>query len=603
MLGLVICEEGRLLTYPSNDVPFDNLWDAIMLWIAIGFVYHFFMKVVSEGKGKSLLFCRWQISSYERMGCEKTPLCARFARFYRCEKRAARRRKCGAGGSWECPFTCKFVQLHMPPPLPYNRRRKARQPPRQQRERTERTETVVETEAVSAVETTAAPQTSTQQLVTTTHDVQAVRIESEARSQKPTKKKNKKKKRRKQGIPVAWPSTPLIDLARMQHWPQVIARSSVNKIEATYADSDGLLPLHWACSGGPTVEVVVALLEAFPEASGAVDSDGSTPLHFACHYGATVDVVTLLLQSNAGSVQVQDKYGRTPLYHAVYKAANLEVLKALATANPTLITTPCFALATTRSSSRSFKRPLEQTTPLYMAWAAAMRGSQRRRSGKLWEKAQFLLEAAHAQLSSRRIYRMVHASVELDYYLPEQVLTAALELYPEQLKERDEDGRVPLALAAAGRFRSDSRVTQVITLLLRAFPQAAQSADNRGRSPLALATGGGKSWESGVKELFEAAPGQINRPDGVHHLTPPLLSASASKAIVTNTGDEPEQLVRLNGVNAKFLQWMNHVQQMNVRESGKMENEDMGASSGDGSDRQLSTIYELLRLDPTIMKI
>mmetsp|Transcript_22812 Transcript_22812/g.42403 ORF Transcript_22812/g.42403 Transcript_22812/m.42403 type:complete len:197 (-) Transcript_22812:108-698(-) len=74
----------------------------------------------------------------------------------------------------------------------------------------------------------------------------------------------------------------LLDLARMKQWGALIKKC--NKREAKRSDSDGLYPLHWACSGGAPVKVVEVLLNSYPRASRKLDRQGSTALHFACHY-------------------------------------------------------------------------------------------------------------------------------------------------------------------------------------------------------------------------------------------------------------------------------------------------------------------------------
>merc|ERR1712226_1146457 len=52
----------------------------------------------------------------------------------------------------------------------------------------------------------------------------------------------------------------------------------------------GSLPLHDALKHKPPMDVVVALLEACPEAAVFADSGGWLPLHHAVQYGASVDI-------------------------------------------------------------------------------------------------------------------------------------------------------------------------------------------------------------------------------------------------------------------------------------------------------------------------
>ena len=158
--------------------------------------------------------------------------------------------------------------------------------------------------------------------------------------------------------------TAAIDLARMQRWSNLIERISCFRREARQIDSDGLMPLHWACSGGPPVEVIEALLKAYPRAAKRTDSDLSSPLHFACHYGANAPVVHALLKSYPQAISKKDKYGRTPLYHAVSKSSSVDVIRVLIEADPSMILEPCLSSQGMNTNKRrQDDRPLNHRTP------------------------------------------------------------------------------------------------------------------------------------------------------------------------------------------------------------------------------------------------
>ena len=50
----------------------------------------------------------------------------------------------------------------------------------------------------------------------------------------------------------------------------------------------GQLPLHNACHKRANIEVVKALLKAFPQAAEKADADGWLPLHNACRTRANI---------------------------------------------------------------------------------------------------------------------------------------------------------------------------------------------------------------------------------------------------------------------------------------------------------------------------
>jgi ankyrin repeat protein len=411
----------------------------------------------------------------------------------------------------------------------------------------------------------------------------------------------------------------LIDLARMQHWSSVLERAAYKRKEARHQDADGLLPLHWAASGGPPVEVVDALLQAYPKGASAVDLEGSTALHFACHYGANASVVEVLLRTHPDSIRMQDKHGRSPLYHAVDKRANLQVIELLVRADPSLITNPCLppnAELAAKVRARD-GRPLEHRTPLFMAWAQvvmASRSSSRiKNNTRLWEKADLLLQTAYAYHTSQHIiYRMVHAAVRLDTYLPPQLLALALELYPGQLTARDEEGRVPLAVAAATHQLFTSRSRDVVTHLLQTHPEAAEMVDTAGNTPLALALASGKAWNAGVQELFAASPDAIASRDGSTKLYPALQAAAA---IVNDKENEPLDSLLVSSSCRIYSSFPLREDATNKSDKTKERQQKNSAAAAASSKeelcawqsasvevRHLSTIFELVRADPSLMK-
>jgi hypothetical protein len=73
------------------------------------------------------------------------------------------------------------------------------------------------------------------------------------------------------------------------------------------------LPLHVAiCSGAP-VEVVTALLEAYPEATTIRNYDNHLPCHLACHYGISSEGMKMLLRCNPDAFDRITFYDRTPM--------------------------------------------------------------------------------------------------------------------------------------------------------------------------------------------------------------------------------------------------------------------------------------------------
>lgn len=81
---------------------------------------------------------------------------------------------------------------------------------------------------------------------------------------------------------------------------------------------EGRLPLHYACSYNASVQVVEALIHAFPQSLMSADvQDRMLPLHCACKEGATGDVIDVLLMAYPEATLVQDIHGKTPMDYAM----------------------------------------------------------------------------------------------------------------------------------------------------------------------------------------------------------------------------------------------------------------------------------------------
>jgi ankyrin repeat protein len=514
----------------------------------------------------------------------------RRARYFKC----ARRRKGGAQdeapSEYECPWQ-KCYRLHLPPPLPFKRRKTKCKP-----EETNDSQTSLNDSTTAANDGNAlvSERVETHSVSLTRHD-QVGEVSDSSSKRAPTNIISTLK--------PALPRTHLIDLARMQQWSVILQQ--VSRREAKYRDSDGLYPLHWACSGGPPTKVIQSLLDHYPSAARKVDQEGSTPLHFACHYSASLGVMQALLQVYPKAIQKQDKYGRTPLYHAVDKAASIEVLVMLVEANPSMVTTPCIS-ARVREQVAGDSRSVAVRTPLFLTWAAALadRRTRETKRGKLWDKATLLLQAAyqHSSNVSPQVplpFQSLHAAISLDLYLPESVIPMMIEADPEQLEQADPiTGQLPLALSAGAYHYSTSRSETLIKLLLQAYPRAAQSRDLQGRFPLSLALASGKRWDAGVERLLLAAPDTLLWRDGQTGLLPALLAASA---VVQANEDNMDYGLSSKGLSNDPFGFLNTKQRERISQSRRPADHLQSSMEAavDPETRHVAMIYELITAHPS----
>jgi hypothetical protein len=92
--------------------------------------------------------------------------------------------------------------------------------------------------------------------------------------------------------------------------------------KAVRVDSEGgRLPLHTACAGRATPRVVQILVRADPAATRHRNKDGFLPLHLAAHWGVShPNVAVTLLQSYPDATVGRNRWERTPLEEALCMA-------------------------------------------------------------------------------------------------------------------------------------------------------------------------------------------------------------------------------------------------------------------------------------------
>jgi hypothetical protein len=87
-------------------------------------------------------------------------------------------------------------------------------------------------------------------------------------------------------------------------------------------DSEGgRLPLHTACAGRATPRVVTTLITAYPAAARQRNKDGFLPLHLAAHWGVShIAVAVQLLKTYPDATVGRNRWERTPLEEALCMA-------------------------------------------------------------------------------------------------------------------------------------------------------------------------------------------------------------------------------------------------------------------------------------------
>ncbi|KAL7539157.1 hypothetical protein ACHAWF_006318 [Thalassiosira exigua] len=96
-----------------------------------------------------------------------------------------------------------------------------------------------------------------------------------------------------------------------------------------------VLPIHVACSLHAPLQVVRAIVEAYPECLEKKESSFKRlPIHTACQFAAPAGVIEYLAQENVAGTLEPDNLGRLPLHYACSNGASMEVVETLLRANP-----------------------------------------------------------------------------------------------------------------------------------------------------------------------------------------------------------------------------------------------------------------------------
>lgn len=391
-------------------------------------------------------------------------------------------------------------------------------------------------------------------------------------------------------------SSTLLRLIQTYNWAGVLARIASHSSECFEIGEHLRTPLHFACSLDAPAVVIQSLLKTYPEASLLTGSTNMNPLHITCSsQHASAHVVRVLLECGRfEQFSMRDIDGDTPLHAACRCGAPIDVIEVLLRAH--------FAVV--------HERDYEGLTPVQRLWVRyfVILGDAEIDSvnsstdliGELldaWTKTELLLRCAHhGHLGNTRPggliqFRAVHAAAAVD--CPRAIVKIATKIYPHQIEERDEHGLTPLMIAAAAhvykvRDLSDQGYTledviysenpgheiqttqhsnngmgssdysegnldsgnssmypSVIEILLEAHRtcpvRGARLLDPSGRLPLHIALSSGKRWEEGVKQLIEAYPDAVSLSDRSSKLFPFMLAASSSRDLTSTY-----ELLRLN---------------------------------------------------------
>jgi ankyrin repeat protein len=302
-----------------------------------------------------------------------------------------------------------------------------------------------------------------------------------------------------------------------------------------------------------------------------------TILHHACLFRAPAILIEIILYAAPELAHVTNEDGETALHWAIRLSAPNEIIKMLLAANPT---------------SGTHARDKDGSTPLSLLWdrhreefleALEMNWEKGVLSLNSWKQILLLLQYnnnnqgfrdtstgedidnidAKAEAETPLLFRPLHVTAQMS--CPPGVFPFLISVYRSELTVKDEDGRLPLHIAATDATTNRSYdIQSKISMMLAEYPEAVRIADASGRLPIYIALESGIAWEEGIQDLFALEPKVIGNRDCVTSLYPFMLGAVGAgrrRPVTSDAAEIPE---------CQF-------------------------------DHSLSTIYTLLRAEPTIM--
>ncbi len=345
-------------------------------------------------------------------------------------------------------------------------------------------------------------------------------------------------------------------------WARVIKICEKSPVAVKYQDPETLdSPLHLACRLISTVPPSGDRFDATPLDAikvmvrhsadvSIVNTSGFIPLHDAIRPVVnTVDILTSIhYQAEVANFLIASDYEAsidylsrndvcfsanddacTPLYHVISNlpddfSTSLRPTTSLAST----LHFPNPSMASKKNASnydkplallyRRFSRQFDLSEKFFPGDNSRQEVLEHRQKYKVaamntWKIILSLLDPIADKKKSVSDFFMVHAAVRTE--CPPDLLRYIIETRPEEVRQVNDQGRLPLhiaANAAPDAAESCYHYKFVIDELLYSYPDGAASKDGKGKLPLQYAVESGKNWiGGGVKSIHDVYPDAISR--------------------------------------------------------------------------------------------
>ncbi len=261
------------------------------------------------------------------------------------------------------------------------------------------------------------------------------------------------------------------------------------------------LPIHQACINRAPLDVVRALLEAYPQSVTATDLNRRLPIHYSVVYGGTVEVAELLINACPATINLPDAYGKTPLMclpPSSPSGSDMDAYNKTMELLSTKFDGP--AVKTFSGQFNAFDEDIssdQNSTDLFRAiknknWEKALKTIRENPSRtKEWTQ--------HIAWDGEPVWRRLPIHEACINNAPIFVFQALMEAYREGTERTDLNERLPLHHAAVHGAK-----LEVIELLLRSYPASIEMEDSFGKTPVMCLQPASQSEFSTYCETMEA---------------------------------------------------------------------------------------------------
>ena len=324
------------------------------------------------------------------------------------------------------------------------------------------------------------------------------------------------------------------------------------------------LPLHRACENAAPVDILSALISAYPDGIKIFNSNQRLPLHFLMtNKNASLVALRLLIDTYLDAVSTPDLNGHLPLHIGVTHGVSPQIIQYLIQTNGDASgkvdkdkRLPLH-LALVYCSSLDVIKMLLESTALEVA----------DKVGNLpihccclnlqsIEVLELLIKMNASLLKKKNSSGKTVLHVALDSNAPLPFIEILLTAWTDAIYEKDMLGRSPLNAACSSKFPS----FECVSLILNSWTHAAKERDSHGRLPLHIAIASNAPI-SIIRLLITAFPQSLHDEAGdcnqlpivtgiINNVSHDIISEVLPHYINILVSDKDESSKQLN--NAKF---------------------------------------------------